>query len=194
MWVEVAPAAQPASIPAPAPEIAADATATEVARQGAPVAPEEGTAENRPTPIPDAPAAPGCVDVEVCTELLAIAARAQTAFWEALRNLESAIGFELGDPGDLKEATAESLLAQYKNRRKPRHFSHGFRENSKTAQVVAMPKREDGATLEEIMSAMSWQKHTARPMLSAGGSLVKNHGLVVASEKDGETRRYFIKR
>jgi len=56
-----------------------------------------------------------------------------------------------------------------------------------------MLKRETGATLEEIMAAMQWQKHTTRAMPSAGGSLVKNHGLVITSEKDGETRRYFIK-
>jgi len=30
-------------------------------------------------------------------------------------------------------------------------------------------------------------------MLSAGGSLRKNHGLVVTSEKVGDQRKYFIK-
>jgi hypothetical protein len=42
------------------------------------------------------------------------------------------------------------------------------REGSKTSQVIAMLKREGGTTLEEIMTAMSWQKHTTRAMLSAG--------------------------
>jgi hypothetical protein len=37
----------------------------------------------------------------------------------------------------------------------------GPREGSKTAQVVAMLKREGGATLAEIMSTMAWQKHYA---------------------------------
>ena len=46
-----------------------------------------------------------------------------------------------------------------------------------------------GATLEEIMSAMRWQKHTTPAMLSVGGSLTKNHELVITSEKEGETRR-----
>jgi hypothetical protein len=50
------------------------------------------------------------------------------------------------------------------------------REGSKTARVIAMLKREGGTTLEEIMTAMVWQKHTTRAMLSAGGSLTKNHG------------------
>jgi hypothetical protein len=67
------------------------------------------------------------------------------------------------------------------------------REGSKTSQVIAMLKREGGTTLEEIMKAMGWQKHTTRAMLSAGGSLTKNHGLIVTSEKIGDTRVYSIK-
>jgi Protein of unknown function (DUF3489) len=67
------------------------------------------------------------------------------------------------------------------------------REGSKTGQVIAMLKREGGTTLEEIMTAMQWQKHTTRAMLSAGGSLTKNHGLVVTSEKVGDKRVYSIK-
>ena len=56
-----------------------------------------------------------------------------------------------------------------------------------------MLKRPGGTTLEEIMTSMGWLKHTTRAMLSAGGSLTKKHGLVVISEKVGETRRYYIK-
>lgn len=67
------------------------------------------------------------------------------------------------------------------------------RKGSKASQVIAMLKREGGTTLEEIMAAMGWQKHTTRAMLSAGGSLTRNHGLVVTSEKVGEKRVYSIK-
>ena len=67
------------------------------------------------------------------------------------------------------------------------------RESSKTAQVIAMLRREGGVTLEEIMSEMNWLKHTTRAMLSAGGSLAKKHGLVVTSEKVGDRRVYSIK-
>lgn len=67
------------------------------------------------------------------------------------------------------------------------------REGSKTSQVIAMLKREGGTTLEEIMTAMGWLKHTTRAMLSAGGSLTKKHGLVVTSEKVGDKRVYSIK-
>ncbi len=56
-----------------------------------------------------------------------------------------------------------------------------------------MLKAEGGTTLEAIMTAMGWQKHTTRAMLSAGGSLTKKHGLVVTSEKVGDKRSYFLK-
>jgi hypothetical protein len=43
------------------------------------------------------------------------------------------------------------------------------------------------------MTATGWQKHTTRAMLSAGGSLTRNHGLIVTSEKAGDQRHYSIK-
>jgi len=66
------------------------------------------------------------------------------------------------------------------------------RAESKTSQVIALLKREGGTTLQEIMAATDWQKHTIRAMLSAGGSLTKKHGLVVMSEKVGDKRSYSI--
>jgi hypothetical protein len=67
------------------------------------------------------------------------------------------------------------------------------REGTKTSQVIAMLKREGGATLQEIMAQFRWQQHTTRSMLSAGGPLVKKHGLVVTSQKVGDKRTYSIK-
>jgi hypothetical protein len=67
------------------------------------------------------------------------------------------------------------------------------RAESKTSRVIEMLKREGGATLDQIMTEMGWQKHTTRAMLSAGGSLTKNHGLVVTSEMVGDKRTYSIK-
>jgi hypothetical protein len=93
------------------------------------------------------------------------------------------------EPGAKKKASREKktpVAASSKEAGAPR-------EGSKTAQVIAMLKRESGTTLEEIMSMMGWQKHTTRSLLSAGGSLAKNHGLVVTSEKVGDQRRYSIK-
>jgi hypothetical protein len=93
------------------------------------------------------------------------------------------------EPGAKKKATRAkkaSVAATAKEAGAPR-------EGSKTSQVIAMLKREGGTTLEEIMAKMEWQKHTTRAMLSAGGSLMKKHGLIVLSEKVGDKRVYSIK-
>jgi hypothetical protein len=66
------------------------------------------------------------------------------------------------------------------------------REGSKTAKVVDLLKRPDGATLKEVMKATGWQPHSVRGFIS--GTLGKKMGLTVISTKveDGE-RTYSLK-
>lgn len=168
------------------------ATVADVAPQPPGVAPAEPPAEEGTTSVEE-PAAGTAIDRDDCAALLKAAAVAQHVFWDALRELEQAIGFEIDNPGDLAETTIDDLIAKNEARRKPKTRAKGTRENSKTSQVIAMLKRERGTTLEEIMSAMGWLKHTTRAMLSAGGSLTKKHGLVIVSEKVGDKRVYSIK-
>jgi hypothetical protein len=68
----------------------------------------------------------------------------------------------------------------------------GARDGSKTAKVLELLKRKDGATLAEIMKATDWQAHSERGFIS--GTLGKKMGLTVTSTKgeDGE-RTYSIK-
>ena len=68
----------------------------------------------------------------------------------------------------------------------------GARDGSKTAKVLELLKRKDGATLAEIMRATDWQAHSVRGFIS--GTLGKKMGLTVTSTKaeDGE-RSYSIK-
>jgi hypothetical protein len=94
---------------------------------------------------------------------------------------------------DVSPEAAPSKNNATRAKKAPEGPEAGPREGSKTSQVIAMLKREGGATLEEIMTAMGWQKHTTRAMLSAGGSLTKNHGLVIVSEKMDDKRTYSIK-
>lgn len=148
--------------------------AAPVAPQGANVAPEETPATNDATPPADAPAA------ATDQKLLRVLARA----------------FE-GLTPEQREAKWDSLktaLATWKPAATRKVATPGApREGSKISQVIAMLKREGGVTLEEIMSKMDWQKHTTRAMLSAGGSLTKQHGLTVVSEMVGDKRVYSIK-
>jgi hypothetical protein len=46
--------------------------------------------------------------------------------------------------------------------------------------VIALLDRAGGATLEEIMSATSWQKHSVRGFISTLGS---KHGYTVVSTR-----------
>ena len=66
----------------------------------------------------------------------------------------------------------------------------GPREGSKTAQVVAMLQRKNGATRAEIMDKMGWQKHTVRGFMAGA---MRKAGYTVESFKpeDGE-RTYRI--
>ena len=89
-------------------------------------------------------------------------------------------------PAPTKEGHPDQENARRRHKRLPR-------EGNKTSRVIAMLRREGGATLEEIMSAMAWQQHTTRALMSAGGALAKKHGQVVTSEKVGDQRTYFIK-
>ena len=69
--------------------------------------------------------------------------------------------------------------------------SSAARVGSKTAIVLGLLKRREGATLKELMEATEWQAHSVRGFLS--GSLRKKMGLRIESAKSaaGE-RRYSI--
>jgi hypothetical protein len=68
----------------------------------------------------------------------------------------------------------------------------GTREGSKSAQVIAMLQRNDGATLAEIMEKMGWQKHTVRGFMAGA---MKKAGYNVESFKSAQgDRSYRINR
>ena len=52
------------------------------------------------------------------------------------------------------------------------------REGTRKATVVALLERADGATLEEIMAATAWQKHSVRGFIS---TLASKHGYTITS-------------
>lgn len=65
------------------------------------------------------------------------------------------------------------------------------RENSKQAQVIAMLKRPEGATIPQICERTGWQSHTVRGTFA--GALKKKLGLTVTSDKvEGGERVYRI--
>ena len=61
---------------------------------------------------------------------------------------------------------------------------------SKQDAVIAMLRRPEGATVDEVANATGWQRHTVRGVFS--GTLKKKLGLTVASAKEERGRVYRI--
>ena len=64
------------------------------------------------------------------------------------------------------------------------------KRRSKQDAVIAMLQRPEGATVDEVASAMSWQRHTVRGLFS--GTLKKKLGLTLASATEERGRVYRI--
>ena len=61
---------------------------------------------------------------------------------------------------------------------------------SKQDEVIALLRRPEGATVDEVASATGWQRHTVRGVFS--GTLKKKLGLTLASAKEERGRVYRI--
>ena len=59
---------------------------------------------------------------------------------------------------------------------------------SKAAAVISLLNRDGGATLEQMMEATGWQKHSVRGFMA--GALKKRHGVAVQSAKIDGVRTY----
>jgi hypothetical protein len=64
-----------------------------------------------------------------------------------------------------------------------------MRDNSKQAQVIAMLKRPEGATIEQICEVTQWQAHTVRGTF--GGAFKKKLGLEITSTKEVGGQRIY---
>jgi hypothetical protein len=88
-----------------------------------------------------------------------------------------------------KKATAAKNAPQGKRAAKAQEPTEP-QEGSKTAQVVAMLQRKNGATLAEIVEKMGWQRHTVRGFMAGA---MKKAGFTVESFKpEGGERTYRI--
>ena len=67
----------------------------------------------------------------------------------------------------------------------------GARKGSKTAKILALLQRPNGASLPELIRATGWQPHSVRGFLS--GTVGAKLGVSVTSVKDPDgTRRYSV--
>ena len=105
------------------------------------------------------------------------------ALWNALPGVEKRR--KLGD----RDALIDQLWSAIEALPDPDQPSDTKRLSKQDA-VVAMLQRSEGATVDEVASAMGWQRHTVRGLFS--GTLKKKLGLTLASAQEERGRVYRI--
>ncbi len=64
-------------------------------------------------------------------------------------------------------------------------------KTTKQDQVLVLLRRQNGASIDEIVAATNWQPHSARGFLS--GAVKKRLGIDVITEKGADgVRRYYV--
>jgi hypothetical protein len=66
----------------------------------------------------------------------------------------------------------------------------GVRADSKLSTMLALLRRREGATLEQLTKATGWQSHSVRGAMS--GAIKKKMGLTIASAKVAGVRTYHV--
>ena len=80
-----------------------------------------------------------------------------------------------------------------KRRNAPTHANQGKPRKTKTAALIALLTRKEGASLEELQRASGWQPHSVRGFLA--GTVKKMPGVSLTSEKPGNgARRYRVQK
>jgi hypothetical protein len=105
------------------------------------------------------------------------------ALWNALPDVEKRT--KVGD----REALVDQLWSAVEALPDPDQQSDTKRASKQDA-VIAMLQRPEGATVDEVASAMGWQRHTVRGLFS--GTLKKKLGLTLASAQEERGRVYRI--
>src|SRR5271155_2610714 len=105
------------------------------------------------------------------------------ALWNALPGVEKRR--KVGD----REALIDQLWSAIEALPEPEPQSDAKRP-SKQGEVIAMLRRPEGATVDEVATAMGWQRHTVRGLFS--GTLKKKLGLTIASAQEERGRVYRI--
>ena len=131
----------------------------------------------------EAPAEPGENEIVVASRDELRAARFSgkrlLALWNGLPGVE-----RLSKVGD-REALVDRLWSALEVLPDPQPV-----RASKQAEVIALLRRPEGATVDEVRAATGWQPHTVRGVFS--GALKKKLGLAVVGTKEERGRVYRI--
>ena len=88
-----------------------------------------------------------------------------------------------------KQATTKTVAKRTTSKPAAKQPKPPQRAESKQAQLIAMLKRPDGATIAEVVETLAWQPHTVRGAIA--GALKKKLGLKVESEKAADRGRVY---
>ena len=105
------------------------------------------------------------------------------ALWNALPGIEKRR--KVGD----RDALIDQLWSAIEMLPEPEPQSDAKRPSKQDA-VIAMLRRPEGATVDEVASTTGWQRHTVRGVFS--GTLKKKLGLILASTQEERGRVYRI--
>lgn len=72
----------------------------------------------------------------------------------------------------------------------PKAAAKAARPGTKSAVIMHLLSRDNGATVKELAAAADWQEHSVRGFMS--GTLKKKHGLEVTSQIVDGKRRYNV--
>ena len=86
-----------------------------------------------------------------------------------------------------KKTATKKASANGTSKTTTKKVSAAGRATSKKMQVLDMLRAKDGATLDQLMGATGWQRHTCRGFLSVAGKTMK-----ITSEKTDAGRLYRI--
>ena len=115
---------------------------------------------------------PGVTPVERFTSRSVAAKR----IWKAIQHLQ---------PTQAAQTAPKPTRAARATKQASRAAKPAAGQNTKAAQVIALLREPNGATLKSIMAATGWQSHSVRGFIS--GQLGKKLGLRVKSfKRDGE--------
>ena len=103
------------------------------------------------------------------------------ALWNALPDVEKRK--KVGD----RDALVDELWSAIERLPEPQSDA---KRPSKQDAVIAMLRRPEGATVDEVASVMGWQRHTVRGLFS--GTLKKKLGFTLASAQEERGRVYRI--
>jgi Protein of unknown function (DUF3489) len=107
---------------------------------------------------------------------------------KAKGSAQSAKGAPAKGKSTKKATAAKNSPKAKKAQKKP--DTAGPRDGSKTATVVALLQRKNGATLAEIQEKMGWQAHTVRGFMA--GAMKKAGHTVESFKPEGGERTYRI--